>query len=187
MKKSRMDLSVSDQQLEKELKRSTTRSKSLRRFWRFFSSVLVIGAALVLVSAIWLPIYHITGESMEPTLKRGSIIYCNDDNKNLKKDDIITYIVNDKELVSHRIVKIEDDLIETKGDANNMSDPNRVHINDVKGKVQNITIPYVGYFINIINNNLIIFVPTFVIILILEFFLSNKEFTNIKNKDREEK
>ena len=74
MKKSRMDLSVSDQQLEKELKRSTTRNKSLRRFWRFFSSILVIGAALVLVSAIWLPIYQITGESMEPTLEQGQLV-----------------------------------------------------------------------------------------------------------------
>lgn len=163
----------------------------IKKIVNIFAKIVYFVITIYLIICIpWLfkykPVVVLSG-SMEPTLKRGSIIYFNDDNKNLKKDDIITYIVNDKELVSHRIVKIEDDLIETKGDANNMSDPNRVHINDVKGKVQNITIPYVGYFINIINNNLIIFVPTFVIILILEFFLSNKEFTNIKNKDREEK
>ena len=114
MKKSRMDLSVSDQQLEKELKRSTTRSKSLRRFWRFFSSILVIGAALVLVSAIWLPIYQITGESMEPTLKQGQLVVALRTQQINPGDIVAMYFEN--QILMKRIIGISGDQIQLNED-----------------------------------------------------------------------
>ena len=52
MKKSRVDMTVSDQQLEKELKRSVIKSKSVKRVCRFISFLIVICAVFVLVSVM---------------------------------------------------------------------------------------------------------------------------------------
>lgn len=103
-------MTVSDQQLEKELKRSTTRNKSLRRFWRFFSSILVIGAALVLVSAIWLPIYQITGESMEPTLEQGQLVVALRTQQINPGDIVAMYFEN--QILMKRIIGISGDQIQ---------------------------------------------------------------------------
>ena len=114
MKKSRMDLSVSDQQLEKELKRSAIKRKNWRRFWRFFSSILVIGAALVLVSAIWLPIYQITGESMEPTLEQGQLVVALRTQQINPGDIVAMYFEN--QILMKRIIGISGDQIQLNED-----------------------------------------------------------------------
>ena len=103
-------MTVSDQQLEKELKRSTTRNKSLRRLWRFFSSILVIGAVLVLVSSIWLPVYQITGESMEPTLEQGQVVVALRTQQINPGDIVAMYFEN--QILMKRIIGISGDQIQ---------------------------------------------------------------------------
>ena len=58
--------------------------------------------------------------SMEPTISTGSLILVKEE-KEYKVKDIVTY-KNDNEYVTHRIVKIENDEITTKGDNNNTED-----------------------------------------------------------------
>ena len=77
--------------------------------------------------------------------------------KELKKGDVITFSVDNK-VVSHRIVKIDNNLIETKGDANKINDINKVNYKDVLGKVGKISIPFIGYFIKTVNSHLTIFI-----------------------------
>lgn len=61
--------------------------------------------------------------------------------KDVKEKDIITYKVG-KDFITHRIVKIEQDVIVTKGDANNVSD-NPIDKSVVVGKVVKV-IPRLG-------------------------------------------
>ncbi|HBH46575.1 MAG TPA: signal peptidase I [Candidatus Jacksonbacteria bacterium] len=85
--------------------------------------------------------------SMEPTIKTGSIIIIKAA-PDYKIDDIITFSQNptDKRDISttHRIVGIENNGFQTKGDANNAPDGSIITKNQVQGKVI-IKIPYLGY------------------------------------------
>ena len=77
-------------------------------------------------------IYNVETGSMENKIHPGDYILL------LKKDkyyvgDIITFKVK-KYFVTHRIIKIEDDKIITKGDANNEED-DAIHKNQIEGKV----------------------------------------------------
>ena len=147
--------------------------------------VLIIAYAIVCISMIfgYHPVVVLSG-SMEPTYKTGSIIYYKKiSQKELKVGDVITFNANNK-MVSHRIVNIDNELIETKGDANDVSDANKVRYENVYGKVAKISIPYIGYYIKTVNENLTIVVIATVIILVSEFLLSNTETFDINNKNR---
>ena len=146
--------------------------------------ILIIIYAIVCIPVLFQyhPVVVLSG-SMEPTLKIGSVIYYKKVPFNqLKIDDIITFQNNKNELVTHRIVKIEKGFIETKGDANKISDVNKTSNKNIKGKVGKINIPYIGYFIKMINKNLNIIIVFTVIILVSEFLLSNLDTLNLNSK-----
>ncbi len=131
------------------------------------------------------PVVVLSG-SMEPTYKVGSVIYYKKvSEKELKEEDVITFNIDNK-TISHRIVSIDNGLIETKGDANNTSDIHKIRYENIKGKVGNISIPYVGYYIKMVNDNLTLVVIVTVIILVSEFLFSNTEDLNINNKRSKE-
>ena len=147
--------------------------------------ILTIIYAMVCIPMIfgYHPVVVLSG-SMEPTYKTGSIIYYKKiELKNLKEKDVITYETKNKTFVSHRIVSIDGDFIETKGDANDVPDVNKVHYENVKGKVAEISLPYIGNYIRIVNDNITIAVIIAVVILISEFLISNKETFNISKKN----
>ena len=85
-------------------------------------------------------------------------------------------------MVSHRIVNIDNGFIETKGDANKVSDVNKIRYENVRGKVGKLSIPYVGYYIKAVNENLTLVVIVTVIILVSEFLFSNTEAFDINKK-----
>ncbi len=129
------------------------------------------------------PIVVLSG-SMEPTYKTGSVIYYKKTSlEDLKENDVITFVSRKGELVSHRIVGIDNDQFETKGDANEVKDVSKVSYENIKGKVARFSIPYVGYYIRNVNDNLTIIVLTLVIILVSEFLLSNIETFDINKKN----
>lgn len=66
-------------------------------------------------------IFQIETGSMFPELEIEDIIIVKLGNDNLNVNDIITFR-QDNNLVTHRIIKIEDKLITTKGDGNNSED-----------------------------------------------------------------
>lgn len=97
------------------------------------------------------PIAVLSG-SMSPTFNRGDAVVIeklNTQEKNeLKKGDIIQFVSGTKYVV-HRINDITNDeygnkLFITKGDHNNAIDYDKVHLENVKGKVAFI-IPFIGY------------------------------------------
>ena len=146
--------------------------------------VLIIVYALVCIPNLfgYKPLVVLSG-SMEPTIKEGSVLYYKSvDENELKVGDIITFELNG-EYISHRINGIENNLYETKGDANDVADPVKISYNEIKGKDSSFTISYIGNYIKFVNSNLYL-IGVVVIILVLEFLFSNLEIFNINSKGR---
>ena len=162
--------------------------KKLIHILSIVTYIFIIGYAVVCIPMVlgYHPIVVLSG-SMEPTYKIGSVIYYKKvELKALKEKDVITYETKTGKYVSHRIVNINNELIETKGDANNVSDVNKVSYESVKGKVAKASIPYIGYYIKMVNDNLTIVVMVAVIILVSEFLFSNIETFDINRNRRSE-
>lgn len=118
------------------------------------------------------PLVVLTG-SMDPTFKVGSIIYYKNVLENdIKKGDIITFKYDDSTFISHRVNQISNGVYETKGDANNTADTRRITYKNIVGKDLNFCIPYLGYYVKFINDNMYILI-IISIILVTEFILSN--------------
>jgi signal peptidase len=92
--------------------------------------------------------------SMEPTFKTGSIIAVKpvSDTASLKEKDIITFMQEDKTLVTHRIIKVikqgDQVMYQTKGDNNKDADTQPVLSQNVVAKYTGFTIPFLGYLID---------------------------------------
>lgn len=91
--------------------------------------------------------------SMEPNIKTGSIIIVKTggDPTAFKKNDIITFKAEENRIVTHRILDVIEKNGQTmyrmKGDNNKTKDMNLVLPQNIIGKYTDITIPYIGYFI----------------------------------------
>lgn len=66
-------------------------------------------------------IFRVGSGSMEPNLKVNDIVIIRkvDD---YKVNDIVTYNNNNEEYITHRIIRVNDDEVVTKGDSNNKED-----------------------------------------------------------------
>lgn len=108
----------------------------------FIMSIAVIG---IIIGAMQFKIYNqsyvdilgyslfkVETGSMKDTIDIGDIIIIKL-TKDVKENDIITYIQN-KEFITHRIQKIDNDTIITKGDNNNSED-DPITMENVIGKV----------------------------------------------------
>ena len=147
------------------------------------SYILILIYAMICAPMIfgYKPLVVLSG-SMEPSIKTGSVIYYSKVSEDaLKVGDIITFKTNSKsDFITHRINKIENGKYETKGDANKTPDLETITFSNIVGKDLNISIPYIGYYIRFVNNNLYLIV-IIVILLILEYV-----FTNILDKKKGE-
>ncbi len=148
---------------------------------------IIIYIVVILFALIELPIIFgykpliVLSGSMEPTYKVGSIVYYHKVSMSeLKVGDPITYVLEDGTYITHRIVNIEEDSIETRGDANNTSDP-LVSYEQVMGKVAKVNIPVVGYCYEYFLKYHTIIIGILIIILISEFLL-----TNIKSNNKDD-
>ena len=133
---------------------------SLKKLWSVLSTLIVIAVvALAILLAgvriVGLTPYVVLSGSMEPTYHTGSLIYDKKvDPFTLKEGDVITFMVSEDTLATHRIVGVVPDEDEpgtirfrTKGDANDSEDGTLVHYKNVVGTPV-FTIPYLGYFSN---------------------------------------
>ena len=95
------------------------------------------------------PIASITSGSMWPVLKEGDLVFIEKVAKEeLAIGDIVVW-VNPKGFTIHRVVKLNEDTLVTRGDANFKDDP-PVPYNDLVGRTYEILgwparIPYLGY------------------------------------------
>ena len=118
-------------------------------------------------------IYNVTTGSMEEDIHRGDYILIYKKNGNYKIGDVITFQVNDY-FVTHRIVKIEDDYVTTKGDANNTEDA-KINRNAIIGKVI-----IAGGILNIIINY-----KFSIVAVLIAFYLLSCYFGGDKKTDEE--
>lgn len=148
--------------------------------------IIIYGLLCVPICFGYKPLVVLTG-SMEPTYKVGSIVYYHKTSEiKLSVNDVITFAYEDNLIITHRIYKINGDEYITKGDANNAPDPVPITYKNILGKVTNITIPYLGYYVRFINEHLYI-IGIVVIILVSEFLLSNVRTFDIKKNRKDER
>lgn len=117
--------------------------------------------------------YIVLSGSMSPEFDTGSLAFVREvDTGELAVGDVITYRsrADSDSLTTHRIVDImKNDSMQfvTRGDANNVNDPNPVLAENVVGRVTG-SVPYVGYVLNFVQTRqgliLLIFVPGVLII-----------------------
>lgn len=139
-------------------------SKTIKRVWEHITAVLV---AIIVVLAILLagvrlvglqPMQVLSG-SMEPVYPVGSLIYVKAvDYTKLAAGDVITFMLDEDTLATHRIVEVVPDeeapavlRYRTKGDANDAEDGSLVHYKNVVGTPV-FSMPQLGYLANYIQN-----------------------------------
>lgn len=139
-------------------------TRTFKKIWKCITSVLValiVIIALLLVGArlFGLQVFTVLSGSMEPAYHVGSLIYVKDvDPFELESGDVITFMLDENTVATHRIVEVvpdeEDDSVvrfRTKGDANDSVDGSLVHYKNVIG-TPIFTIPYLGYVASFIQN-----------------------------------
>lgn len=99
----------------------------------------------------------------------------------LKENDIISFI-DDGEVVTHRLIKIEENTLYTKGDANNAEDKT-IERTQVIGKVIKI-LPKFGVWIKVFSDTKVV-ISVLITILLFGFAVTNEDKNN-ENKTAEE-
>ncbi len=168
--------------------------KFLENLATFF--ILLVGLFLILVvfsPKLGYKIVIIQSGSMEPVIKTGGMVLIKKSNT-YNKGDIITFIKNRKETITHRIVySLKNNRGEitykTKGDNNNTEDLGLVPKQNVLGKVL-LTIPYIGWGIQFLKTRtgatILIIIPA-ICFIILEIIKIRKEIKRMKTKNLENK
>lgn len=121
------------------------------------SIAVVIAIMLVGMRIFGFHLYTVLSGSMEPTYHVGSLIYVKEvDTKDLKKGDVITFMLGPNTTATHRIIEVVPDeknpeviRFRTKGDANSIADKKLIHSENVIGTPM-FTVPYMGYVANYI-------------------------------------
>lgn len=139
-------------------------SKIIKKIWNMISTLVVVvvvifSLLLVGVRLIGFQVFTVLSGSMEPTYHVGSLIYVKSvDPFELKPLDVITFMLDEDTVATHRIIEVVPDendpsviRFKTKGDANNAEDGSLVHYKNVIGSPV-FTIPYLGYVANYIQN-----------------------------------
>lgn len=136
----------------------------IKKIWNTITWVIVL---VLIVLAIMLAGVRLVGlrpmtvlsGSMEPVYKTGDLIYVKSvDYWDLKKGDIITFMLSEDTIATHRIVEVVPDETDpsviryrTKGDANDVEDGSLVHCKNVVGTPV-FSLPKMGYFANYIQS-----------------------------------
>ena len=137
---------------------------TVKTVWNIITNILaglvvLLAIALVGVRLVGIQVFTVLSGSMEPAYHVGSLIYVKEvDYKQLQPGDVITFMLDENTVATHRIVEVVPDeedpetlRYRTKGDANNAADGGLVHYKNVIG-TPIFTIPKLGYFADYIQN-----------------------------------
>ena len=121
--------------------------------------IVILAVLLVGVRLVGFRVFTVLSGSMEPTYHVGSLIYVKDvDYRQLEAGDVITFMLDENTVATHRIIQVVPDEDEpevlryaTQGDANDAPDGTLVHYKNVIGTPV-FTIPKLGYVANYIQN-----------------------------------
>lgn len=120
--------------------------------WPLIVIVVLFAVLLVGVRIIGFQPFAVLSGSMEPDYSVGDLIYVRSvDPFELKEGDVITYMMSETTVSTHRIVEVVPDetdtsvvRFKTKGDANDTEDGSLVHYKNVIGTPR-FAIPLLGY------------------------------------------
>lgn len=143
-----------------------------------FISIKVLNKDFAIISGY--TILEVVSDSMYPTIKKGDLIIIDTKEKDYKSNDIITFYDENKSLVTHRLISIEKEKIQTKGDNNDSLD-NRLPIKNIVGKYQ-FKITGLGVVMSSLKSPITL-IMIFVIGLLIVTLISTDE--NIKPLDEE--
>ncbi len=132
-------------------------NRSVKKLWNWCTSVMValvviLALLLVGVRVAGLQVFTVLSGSMEPTYPVGSLIYVKKtEPAQLQAGDVITFLLDEDTVATHRIVEVIPDAhdteilrFRTKGDANDVPDGGLVHCKNVIGSPV-FAIPALGY------------------------------------------
>lgn len=127
--------------------------------------------------------YYVQADSMEPTLKVGTLVLVRKcDFEDIKPGDIVTFRNEESTMwCTHRVTEVvpEDKSFKTKGDNNNIEDPFRTSYELVEGKVVKV-IPIIGKVFEILNTT-----AARVIMIVVAVVYSAIEIELSRNKKKE--
>lgn len=117
-------------------------------------------------------IYAVLSGSMSPAFDTGSVVFVRPvDPQTIEVGDVITFTGGGDHLTTHRVVDIDDSegiVFTTRGDANNVNDPNPVPVERLVGRVCGAA-PYLGYMMGFVRTRqgliILVFIPAVLIIL----------------------
>lgn len=166
----------------------------VKRLVRLFQSLEI--AALILILLICMaPIpfgfasYAVLSGSMEPEISEGSLIYVDSDVscEKLRVGDIIAFDNGEGKIITHRVVSnnVEEELISTKGDANNKVDASSVPYKSVVGETV-WAVPFVGYGIMYLTENKLLLAILFIVVNVFLIMAVSLEKTYGEIKGRRE-
>lgn len=143
------------------------------------TTIITFGIILAIVYLCGIRLYHVKSGSMGELLPIGSVCFVStySNYENIKAGDVISFRVSDDMLVTHRAEKIMDNVIITKGDANNAEDPDPVTKENYIGKTV-FAIPHIGRLFDSLHTfKGALLLGTIAILLIISgiFYKKNKE------------
>lgn len=142
----------------------------------FFASICVSFFALIVCFVVGIQPRIVLSGSMEPEIHTGSLAFVDTkyDFDKVEVGDIIAFEPKENTLVTHRVINIENNLLETKGDNNEVSDGFTTSEDNFKGLTK-FYIPQLGFlFAWIQTKRGIILSVTFVVAaIVLEYALSD--------------
>lgn len=128
-----------------------------KKIWDAITTLLVVIVALLAIRLVGMrfagfKVFTVLSGSMEPAYHTGSVIYVKEvDHTQLQAGDVITFMISEDMVATHRIVGVVPDnddptvlRYRTKGDANDSEDGTLVHYKNIIGSPV-FTIPYLGY------------------------------------------
>ena len=131
--------------------------------------IIIIGSLFVLLYLVGIEPFVVESGSMEPKIQTYSLVMINKHAKydDIKVNDVIGFRSETGAKVIHRAVKITDEGIETKGDANEVSDGVSTNRSNFIGK-NLCSIPKAGYVVKLIQTKRgKIILGTVVVVLVL--------------------
>lgn len=144
MNKKRSVISIPTvEQLESELKREKYKRRYYRALRSTIYTLITVAAVAVLVATLFLPVLHIYGTSMTPTLNEGEIVL-SIKSGDFQQGDIIAFYYNNKVLVK-RIIASSGSWVDIDEDGNVYVDNVRIEEPYLKERALgdcNIDLPY---------------------------------------------
>jgi signal peptidase I len=131
------------EQLETELKRVKNRSDFFRLLYSTVASLMVVAAAAVLISTLFLPVLRVTGKSMTPTLQNDELVVCRK-RGSFERGDIVAFYYNNKILLK-RVIGVAGDVIDIAEDGTvsvNGEELDEPYVDDLAFGECDISLPY---------------------------------------------